>query len=153
MKLLDCDSYALRLSVIQSAGNLLLHTSVPEDNTSENRRQSTYQNVSQKRASILVRRQSIAQSNEKEPQSESKETELRTIDLKTAVSILQLLQERGHDVNAFVRSATLRTISLLCSEGLVPLNEYVNVTKTALERVKDKAVLVRKNAINVSMLI
>ncbi len=103
----------------------------------------------QKRASILVRRQSIIQSNEKESQPESKEIELHSIDLKTAVSVLQLLQERSHDVNAFVRSATLRTLATLCSEGLIPLSEYVHVTQIALERVKDKAVLVRKNAVNV----
>ena len=89
------------------------------------------------------------QSNEKESQPESKEIELHSIDLKTAVSVLQLLQERSHDVNAFVRSATLRTLATLCNEGLIPLSEYVSVTQIALERVKDKAVLVRKNAVNV----
>ena len=137
--------------MIQSVGNLLLHTSTPTENPSETQQTSSYQNVSQKRASILVRRQSIIQNNEKESQPESKEPELRSIDLKTAISILQLLQERGHDVNAFVRSATLRTLATLCSEGLIPLSEYVNVTRTALERVKDKAVLVRKNAVNVGV--
>ena len=130
----------------------------------QQRRKSTYQNVLQKRASILIRRQSVVESSEKEKEK-SKENEggdrscersehdygLKHIDITTAISIIQLLRERGHDVNAFVRSATLRTLNLLCEEGRIPLSEYVFVTKMALERVKDKAVLVRKNAITVGM--
>ena len=103
------------------------------------RRKSTYQSVLQKRASILVRRQSVVESSEKEKEKKKKNKEreggdeggeggehgygLKHIDITTAISIIQLLRERGHDVNAFVRSAALRTLHLLCEEGRIPLSE------------------------------
>ena len=132
-------------------------------NNQQQQRKSVYQNVLQKRASILIRRQSVVENSDKD-NKKSKESEggnessegngehdygLKHIDITTAISIIQLLRERGHDVNAFVRSAALRTLNLLCEEGRIPLSEYVLVTKMALERVRDKAVLVRKNAVAV----
>ena len=74
---------------------------------------------------------------------------LKHIDITTSISIIQLFREGGHDVNAFVWSAALRTLNFLCEEGRISLSEYVLVRKMALERVRDKAVLVRKNAIAV----
>lgn len=116
-----------------------------------------YANVVAKRASILVRRQSmaeIARDEAKETESSApKEKEDKAMDLKGATQVITLLQSHTQDINAFVRAASLRTLSTLCEKGLIPLSLFVGLTESCVERLKDKAVLVRKNAIGVFVLV
>lgn len=118
----------------------------------EQQKQTTnsYQDIAKRRASVVVRRQSMAilKENEKDD-DEEKEEKLQEIDLQTAMRLIVLIGERQHDINAFVRAASLRVLNSLCSNGFIPLSQYVLVTSIALERLHDKAVLVRKNAMNV----
>lgn len=171
LKLLGREAYTLRVAVIQAAGTLVEKTSQPRDRdpangissgtngtasgtggTGEGRRASGYGAVTNKRASIVIRRQSLAAGKEKEKEEEGKEEEepaIQSIDLKTAVRIIGLIEERQHDVNAFVRSAALRVLVSLVEGGFVPLSKFLSVTRVAAERLQDKGVLVRKNAMNV----
>ena len=106
--------------------------------------------MTNKRASIVIRRQSLAAGKEKEEErKEEEEPAIQSIDLKTAVRIIGLIEERQHDVNAFVRSAALRVLVSLVEGGFVPLSKFLSVTRVAAERLQDKGVLVRKNAMNV----
>lgn len=84
-----------------------------------------------------------------EATDEPKEEAEKIMDLKTALQIITLLQHRTQDVNAFVRSAALRALSTLCEKGFIPLSVYGNLTEAAVDRLRDRAVLVRKNAIGV----
>lgn len=59
------------------------------------------------------------------------------------------MKERLHDMNAYVRSNTLKTWILLCEHQSIPLNYWSRLTKAVLERIKDKSVLVRKYSIQV----
>ena len=169
LKLLGREAYTLRVAVIQAAGTLVEKTSQPRDRDpangissgtngtasgtgGEGRRASGYGAVTNKRASIVIRRQSLAAGKEKEKEEERKEEEepaIQSIDLKTAVRIIGLIEERQHDVNAFVRSAALRVLVSLVEGGFVPLSKFLSVTRVAAERLQDKGVLVRKNAMNV----
>lgn len=147
--LLDRETYTLRLAVVQALGLLVEKTSKEKiQATSVSQRQSQYANVVAKRASILVRRQSMAEVAH-EATDEPKEEAEKIMDLKTALQIITLLQHRTQDVNAFVRSAALRTLSTLCEKGFIPLSVYGNLTEAAVDRLRDRAVLVRKNAIGV----
>lgn len=103
--------------------------------------------MAQNRASILVRRQSMVETSEKEREKEEGKKAPTGIDLKTALAIVALLRERSKDVNAFVRAAALRSLNSLVLEGRLPVIETISVTRCAMERIRDKAVLVRKNAI------
>lgn len=172
LKLLGREAYTLRVAVIQAAGTLVEKTSQPRDRdpangipsgtngtasgtggtggTGEGRRASGYGAVTNKRASIVIRRQSLAAGKEKEEErKEEEEPAIQSIDLKTAVRIIGLIEERQHDVNAFVRSAALRVLVSLVEGGFVPLSKFLSVTRVAAERLQDKGVLVRKNAMNV----
>ena len=172
LKLLGREAYTLRVAVIQAAGTLVEKTSQPRDRdpangipsgtngtasgtggtggTGEGRRASGYGAVTNKRASIVIRRQSLAAGKEKEEErKEEEEPAIQSIDLKTAVRIIGLIEERQHDVNAFVRSAVLRVLVSLVEGGFVPLSKFLSVTRVAAERLQDKGVLVRKNAMNV----
>ena len=172
LKLLGREAYTLRVAVIQAAGTLVEKTSQPRDRdpangipsgtngtasgtggtggTGEGRRASGYGAVTNKRASIVIRRQSLAAGKEKEEErKEEEEPAIQSIDLKTAVRIIGLIEERQHDVNAFVRSAALRVLVSLVEGGFVPLSKFLSVTRVAAERLQDKGVLVRKKAMNV----
>ena len=168
LKLLGREAYTLRVAVIQAAGTLVEKTSQPRDRDpangipsgtngtgsgtgGEGRRASGYGAVTNKRASIVIRRQSLAAGKEKEKEEgkEEEEPAIQSIDLKTAVRIIGLIEERQHDVNAFVRSAALRVLVSLVEGGFVPLSKFLSVTRVAAERLQDKGVLVRKNAMNV----
>ena len=149
LKLLDREAYTLRVGVIQALGNLIEKTGQSEQTgqpreSQRERRASSYGSVTNKRASIVIRRQSLAA---------GKEEVIKAIDLKTAVSVIGLLEERQHDVNAFARSATLRVFASLVDHGFVPLSKYLAITRVAIERLQDKGVLVRKNAMNVAPLL
>lgn len=85
--------------------------------------------------------------------SEPKEIEEKPMDLKGATQVLSLLQSHTQDTNAFVRAASLRTLSTLCEKGFIPLSLFVGLTESCVDRLKDKAVLVRKNAIGVFLCI
>lgn len=157
LKLLDREAYTLRVGVIQALGNLIEKTGQSEQTgqpreSQRERRVSSYGSVTNKRASIVIRRQSLAAGEEKE-EEEEKEEVIKAIDLKTAVSVIGLLEERQHDVNAFARSATLRVFASLVDHGFVPLSKYLAITRVAIERLQDKGVLVRKNAMNVAPLL
>lgn len=155
LKLLDREAYTLRVGVIQALGSLIEKTGQSEQSGQESqrgeRRASSYGSVTNKRASIVIRRQSLAAGEEEE--EEEKEEVIKAIDLKTAVSVIGLLEERQHDVNAFARSATLRVFTSLVDHGFIPLSKYLAITRVAIERLQDKGVLVRKNAMNVAPLL
>lgn len=65
---------------------------------------------------------------------------------KTRDTMLNVLHERAHDINAFSRATVLKMWSLLCQNGAVPLVHLPRVTSTAIDRLRDRTVNVRKNA-------
>lgn len=157
LSLLDGEPYTLRLAVVQSLGLLVEKTSGKKEEASGKvESKAQYANVVAKRASILVRRQSMAEIAREEEKgkegdsSEPREAEEKPMDLKGATQVISLLQSHTQDSNAFVRAASLRTLSTLCEKGFIPLSLFVGLTESCVERLKDKAVLVRKNAIGVS---
>ena len=111
---------------------------------------NSYANVLQKRSSILIRKQDLKGDGEREEEREEREEEeLQTLTNKKRNELIRLICIRQHDVNAFVRSASLRALTSICEQGKLPKQFYVEVAKIATERIHDKGVLVRKNAMNV----
>ena len=108
---------------------------------------NSYAAVLQKRSSILIRKQDLKGEGEKADERE--EEELQTLTNKKRNELIRLICIRQHDVNAFVRSASLKALASICEQGKLPKQFYVEVTKIATERLQDKGVLVRKNAMNV----
>ena len=101
----------------------------------------------EKEAATVLASFELAQKAQKEREKEEEKKSPTGIDLKTALSIVALLRERSKDINAFVRAAALRSLNSLVLEGRLPVIETISVTRCAMERIRDKAVLVRKNAI------
>jgi hypothetical protein len=65
---------------------------------------------------------------------------------KTRDLLLDVLVERGHDINAVVRAAALKAWVGLASCAAIPLARLSAVTALAVGRLRDKGAVVRKNA-------
>eukprot|EP00980_Cylindrotheca_fusiformis_P021683 scaffold8529_cov137-Cylindrotheca_fusiformis.AAC.13 len=66
---------------------------------------------------------------------------------KSRGALLDLLEERAHDVSSYTRSAVLKAWISLVQSGSIPVKRVVSVTAFAIDRLKDKTVMVRKQAL------
>lgn len=69
---------------------------------------------------------------------------------KSRGALLDILEERAHDVSSYTRSAVLKAWISLVQTGSIPVTRVVPVTTFAIDRLKDKTVMVRKQALQVS---
>lgn len=69
---------------------------------------------------------------------------------KSRGALLDILEERAHDVSSYTRSAALKAWISLIQGGSIPVKRVVPVTVFAIDRLKDKTVMVRKQALQVS---
>ena len=68
---------------------------------------------------------------------------------RTRDALLDLLVERTHDVSYFTRAAVLKVWCSLLEAQALPLSAVAAVTDVAVDRLQDKTVNVRKNAVGV----
>lgn len=68
---------------------------------------------------------------------------------KTRDSLFDLLTERIHDVSSYTRAAVLKAWVHLIENDSIPADRFLSVTKLAIDRLQDKTVIVRKNALQV----
>jgi hypothetical protein len=62
-------------------------------------------------------------------------------------SLFGMIERRARDLNAFVRSKAIQTLSELCSQGVVTNHQYQMLIDLGIERVLDKSSNVRRRAI------
>lgn len=72
---------------------------------------------------------------------------------KSRGTLLTILQERAHDVSSYTRSAVLKAWIRLVQEGSIPVERFISVTMIAMDRLKDKTVIVRKQALQVNTIL
>ena len=65
---------------------------------------------------------------------------------KTVDSLLDVMTVRAHDTSSFTRTAVLKAWNRLVAKGSLPLDRIHPVTMIAIDRLKDKTVMVRRNA-------
>lgn len=68
---------------------------------------------------------------------------------KNRASLLEILVERSHDVSSYTRSAVLKAWISLVQANALPIPQTIPVTILATDRLKDKTVMVRKQALQV----
>jgi condensin complex subunit 1 len=66
---------------------------------------------------------------------------------KTRDTLLNILQDRVHDVSSFVRSNVLKVWGMLVETRSVPISRWHLVTALAADRLRDRTVLVRRGAV------
>mmetsp|Transcript_20732 Transcript_20732/g.26961 ORF Transcript_20732/g.26961 Transcript_20732/m.26961 type:complete len:1149 (+) Transcript_20732:2219-5665(+) len=67
--------------------------------------------------------------------------------VQTRDTLLDILTERAHDVSSYTRAAVLKAWVVLCENGALPLLRVQKAVLLAVDRLKDKAQLVRKAAL------
>ncbi|GMH55568.1 hypothetical protein TrST_g6467 [Triparma strigata] len=85
---------------------------------------------------------------DEEPQEEEEENEEPKDDRpnreKTVEQLLDVLTQRGHDQSSFTRTSVLKSFKTLFPN--LPVSRFQPVTELAIDRLKDKTVIVRRNA-------
>ena len=66
------------------------------------------------------------------------------------MSLLDILEERSHDVSSYTRSAVLKAWISLTQSGTLPVERVIPVTVMAIDRLQDKTVIVRKQSLQVN---
>lgn len=72
---------------------------------------------------------------------------------KTRSSLLDVLAERVYDISSFTRSAALKAWIRLCHSQSIPKQRFLSVTQLAMDRLQDKAVMVRKQSMQLLTLL
>jgi condensin complex subunit 1 len=68
---------------------------------------------------------------------------------KTRTSLFEILCDRTRDITSFTRAASLKVLNDLTEKQSLPLDRIMPVTVIAIDRLKDKTVMVRRNAMQV----
>lgn len=69
---------------------------------------------------------------------------------RSRAALLDILQERSHDISSYTRSAVLKAWIRLAQSGSIPVERVLPVTVMAIDRLQDKTVIVRKQSLQVS---
>lgn len=78
------------------------------------------------------------------------EPETSPVNLQNSrAALLDILQERAHDVSSYTRSAVLKAWIKLAQTGSIPVDRILPVTTMAIDRLQDKTVMVRKQSLQV----
>lgn len=121
LPLLDAEPYVLRSAVATAIGNVVL---APNPSLAGEEAGDEGEGKS-----------------EEDLQTRSQESFAATRD-----SLLNVLVERGHDVNSFTRAAVLRSCANLAEKQALPLKRIHAVCGLAVDRLQDKSQVVRKAA-------
>lgn len=96
----------------------------------------------------------VAQLSETEEESEVESVDASSsssLNLeKSRGTLLDILTARAHDTSSYTRSAVLKTWINLAQVGAIPVLRVHAVTDMAIDRLHDKTVMVRKQALQVS---
>lgn len=127
---LDGESYLMRNSVVQSIGHIIhnLLSDKKKEKVKKKKKTKKIKNVENEEEE----EEEDAQ-NEEEEDEDGEDESLNSIS-STRDSLLDILEERFRDVNAFTRSKTIKTWDFLCQNKLVPLNRFLTIIELNIGR-------------------
>jgi len=124
---LDSEPYIMRSAIVNSIGHIL----VRED-------QTLLENKTEKE-------------NDSESGDEENKQDRHVVNMtKTRSSLFDILCDRTCDITSFTRAAALKVLNDLAEKQSLPLDRIMPVTAIAIDRLQDKAVMVRRYAMQVS---
>ena len=132
---LQSDSYNLRSAIVTAIGRVLVHCSKEENNENDGVNGG---NDTQQDFALNFDEGAEDTTDSKSKQAQDKRNEL-----------LDILTERSHDVSSFTRGTVLKTWATLIESQSLPVKRLIPVTALAIDRLQDKTVIVRKNAMQV----
>ena len=120
---LDSEPYIMRSAIVNSIGHIL----VREDQTL------------------------MENNDDNDGRDEENKDERHVVNMaKTRSSLFDILCERTCDITSFTRAAALKVLNDLTEKQSLPLDRIMPVTAIAIDRLQDKAVMVRRYAMQVS---
>lgn len=99
--------------------------------------------------SILEFMQSLECQQASDANSAAQSNSLGNGHSKAQGQFLDILFERVYDTNSFTRSTVLKAWVTLIAKRMVPKDRIIQLTRVAMDRLNDKTVLVRKQAMQV----
>ncbi len=102
---------------------------------------------------ILVREDQTLLENkdDQEGSDEEGKDERHVVNMaKTRSSLFDILCDRTCDITSFTRAAALKVLNDLTEKQSLPLDRIMPVTAIAIDRLQDKAVMVRRYSMQVS---
>lgn len=165
LALLDSESYQLRNASVTCITQILLWNFRQKGNQldqSEESREREEEEQARKRASLDRRGGSdsgdsdaISDDDEDTPTAAvpDRAAARRDLSRSTRDQLLDVLEDRMHDVNSFARSHVLKMWFLLCEEGALPIHMLKRVTLIAVGRLQDKAAVVRRHSMHLLTLL
>jgi condensin complex subunit 1 len=118
---LDSDPYNLRSAIVTALGHIVEHIG-----------------------------KSLQPSESQEPNEISEDSETSRVNLeKSRGALLEILEARSHDVSSYTRSAVLKAWISLTQSGSLPVGRVIPTVVLAIDRLHDKTVMVRKQALQV----
>ena len=127
---LDAEPYVLRSAIVNSIGHIL----VREDTALEEEK-------------VEVKKD--GDSDDSDDQESSKDERKLVNMAKTRSSLFDILCDRTCDVTSFTRAAALKVLNDLTEKQSLPLDRIMPVTAIAIDRLNDKAVMVRRYSMQV----
>ena len=121
---LDAEPYIMRSAIVNSIGHILVRA---DKTLMENKDDSS-----------------------EDGDDESKEKRHVVNMEKTRSSLFDILCDRTCDITSFTRGAALKVLNDLTEKQSLPLDRIMPVTAIAIDRLQDKAVMVRRYAMQVS---
>lgn len=122
---LDAEPYVLRSAIINSIGHIL----VRED------------------CEIETRKDKVPDDEGDEGSGDDSRGKRQIVTMaKTRSNLFDILCERTRDVTSFTRAASLKVLNDLTEKQSLPLDRIMPVTAIAIDRLQDKTVMVRRNA-------
>ena len=145
---LDCEPYQLRSAIVATIGNIL--TKVGQADGSEDDEQQQQQ---QDQREGDMDGTSSEDGSEGSGGNAGAESAHRMSNLgKGRSALLDILTERVRDSSSFTRVAVLKAWATVVECDCLPLERFLPVTALAISRLQDKTVMVRRSAMQVSLL-
>lgn len=142
LPLLNAEPYNLRSAIVTAVAHIL----VTFNNETENE-------YNQKKDDFSNDNNDNENDSEGEEQSTSQSQNSRVKSKKSRESLLEILMERIYDKNSFTRATTLKAWGILLDNDALPVDRYTSVTALAIDRLRDKAVIVRRAAMQLLTLL
>ena len=147
---LDCEPYQLRSAIVATIGNIL--TKVGQADGSEDEEQQQQQQQDQREGDMDGT--SSEDGSEGSGGNAGAESAHRMSNLgKGRSALLDILTERVRDSSSFTRVAVLKAWATVVESDCLPLERFLPVTALAISRLQDKTVMVRRSAMQVSLLL
>lgn len=119
---LESEPYSLRSAIVLALGRIVEHVGLTVQRSNEN-----------------------SESSQEADEEGSSDLNL----VKSRGALLDILEMRSHDVSSYTRAAVFKAWISLTQAGTLPIERIHTVTNMAIDRLHDKTVMVRKQALQV----